>query len=309
MVLTFAACGQTKKKTAEEVYAEAVAKNAALTSTQADMTMDIDMDMGGMSLGMKMDMVMKMKKADDKYEMAMTGGTTVMGQSIDMAVYYKDGYTYTNAMGTKVKQATPLEEIAKQAESMTMESAPVDYLENLAMTEADGVTTLTYDISQDKMKEYFDEAMKATGESTIPEGTEMTFESMSGTATVNKDGYITAETVDMVFSMVMEGQEVKCTAKVDMTYVDPGQDFAIEFPEDLDTYTEVPAVTGSKGDETPKDDVTNPDTDPDASEPEASSSVPTPDGAPEGDASSSTPENAPESNPESTPEESSSKAA
>ena len=39
MVLTFAACGQTKK-TAEEVYAEAVAKNAALTSTQANMTME-----------------------------------------------------------------------------------------------------------------------------------------------------------------------------------------------------------------------------------------------------------------------------
>lgn len=246
MVLTFAACGQTKKKTAEEVYAEAVAKNAALASTQANMTMDLDMDMGGMSLGMKMDMVMKMKKADDKFEMAMTGGTTVMGQSIDMAVYYKDGYNYTNAMGAKVKQAMDLEAIAKQAESMTMESAPVEYLENLTMTEADGVTTLTYTISQDKMKEYFDQAMSSTSENAIPEGTEMNFESMNGTAIVSKDGYITAETVDMVFTMVIEGQEVKTTAKVELTYVDPGQDFEIEFPEDLDTYTEIPAAAGEE---------------------------------------------------------------
>ena len=267
MVLTFAACGQTKK-TAEEVYAEAVAKNAALTSTQANMTMDLDMDMGGMSLGMKMDMVMKMKKADDKFEMAMTGGTTVMGQSIDMAVYYTDGYNYTNAMGTKVKQAMDLEAIAKQAESMTMDSAPVEYLENLTMTEADGVTTLTYTISQDKMKEYFDQAMSTAGENAIPEGTEMNFESMNGTATVNKDGYITAETVDMVFTMVMEGQEVKTTVKVDLTYVDPGQDFEIEFPEDLDTYIEVPALTGEEDGTAPEGDVSNPDTAPDASAPE-----------------------------------------
>ena len=265
MVLTFAACGQTKKKTAEEVYAEAVAKNAALTSTQANMTMDLDMDMGGMSLGMKMDMVMKMKKADDKFEMAMTGGTTVMGQSIDMAVYYKDGYNYTNAMGTKVKQAMDLEAIAKQAESMTMDSAPV---ENLTMTEADGVTTLTYTISQDKMKEYFDQAMSTAGENAIPEGTEMNFESMNGTATVNKDGYITAETVDMVFAMMMEGQEVKATVKVDLTYVDPGQDFEIEFPEDLDTYIEVPGVIDEGDGTVPEEDVSNPDTAPDASAPE-----------------------------------------
>ena len=241
MVLTFAACGKTKK-TAEEVYAEAVAKTSALNATQANMTMDMDMDMGGMSIGMKMDMVVKVKKADNKFEMATTGGTSIMGQDIDIETYYKDGYSYTNAMGAKMKQAMDLEAIAEQAESMTMNSAPVEYLENLAMTEADGVTTLTYTISKEKMKEYFDEAMQIAGESTIPEGVEMAFESMNGTATVNKDGYITASTVDMVFNMAIEGQEVKAAVKADMTYVDPGQDFEIQFPEDLDDYIEIPTI-------------------------------------------------------------------
>lgn len=241
MALSFTACQE--KKTPEEIYSEAVAKNAALTATQADMTMDMDMDLGGMSFGMTMDMAMKMKKSDDKFEMAMTGGTSLMGQKIDMEVYYKDGYNYTNAMGAKVKQAMDLETITAQAENMTMKSTPVEYLENLEMTEEDGGYKFTYTINADKMQAYFEELMSMTGEAAaLPEGTDLKFESMNGTATVGKDGYISGETVDMAFSMSMEGQEVKCTVKVDATYTNPGQDFTIEFPADLDEYVDAGAV-------------------------------------------------------------------
>ena len=60
---------------------------------------------------------------------------------------------------------------------------------------------------------------------------------VTGTALVNKDGYIAQESMTMVMTMTVEGQEITLTLNMDAVYNNPGQAVTVDFP-DLSDFVE-----------------------------------------------------------------------
>ena len=72
----------------------------------------------------------------------------------------------------------------------------------------------------------------------------MSFDSISGTMTVSKDGYVLSNSMQMSGSIEEMGQKMDVTMDMNMTYNNPGQDVAVEIPN-ADDYMEIdPSMMG-----------------------------------------------------------------
>ena len=70
--------------------------------------------------------------------------------------------------------------------------------------------------------------------------TNMTYDSMSGTMTVNEDGYMTSNNVSMAGTVDVEGTPVNFELQMGLTYNNPGQAVTVEIP-DASEYIEIDA--------------------------------------------------------------------
>lgn len=238
MVLSLAACSGDTAKTPEELYDEAVAKSANLSAMDAEMDITMDMDMGGMTLGMTMTADMQTKKVSDTdVQMAMVMKTAILGQEVSIEEYFKDGNLYMNdGMGTKVM--APID-YSVVADSVQMNSATSrDFMDHLEMIEQEGNYVFNYTISTDKLDDYLASAMGDMEEMLGDTGS-YTISEMSGQCIVDKDLNVLSDNVHMVMDMTMEGQTMSIAMDLGIKYNAIGDDVVVNFPEDLDSYTEV----------------------------------------------------------------------
>ena len=238
LVLSLAACGQSAK-TPEEIYDEAILKSQSLDALDGDMEMAMTMDMGGMSLGMKMGADIQLKKiSDSEAELAMVMSTNILGEEVIVEEYFKDGYLYMNdGSGFKLKAPFDYSEVAGQATLNTATSR--DFMDKLEMTEdKDGNYVFSYTIAPDKMNEYLDNALDGMDELMGEDGS-FTIGEMGGTCVIDKDYNVLSDKVHMVMDMSVEGQTVSMSVDVNLVYNAVGDAVTVEFPADLDSYTEV----------------------------------------------------------------------
>ena len=238
LVLSLAACGQSAK-TPEEIYDEAILKSQSLDALDGDMEMAMTMDMGGMSLGMKMGADIQLKKiSDSEAELAMVMSTNILGEEVIVEEYFKDGYLYMNdGSGFKLEALFDYSEVAGQATLNTATSR--DFMDKLEMTEdKDGNYVFNYTIAPDKMNEYLDNALDGMDELMGEDGS-FTIGEMGGTCVIDKDYNVLSDKVHMVMDMSVEGQTVSMSVDVSLVYNAVGDAVTVEFPADLDSYTEV----------------------------------------------------------------------
>ena len=99
MLVSAAGCqskGSGKEMSAEEVYKSAMEKTNALQDTDMTMNMDMNMAVGGEELTISSDIALKAAGlTTEEMQMNMSMGMELMGQAVDMNMYYKDGYFYT----------------------------------------------------------------------------------------------------------------------------------------------------------------------------------------------------------------------
>ena len=123
--LSLAACGSAKDPKA--IYEDALKKTSELTSMDVDSVVNMQMLQGEKATENKMNLNMKMAGINTenlKYEAQ--GTTDIEGQSIDISMYYENGYYYMNSMGQKIKYAMALDDMMKQIKQTT-EAASMDY--------------------------------------------------------------------------------------------------------------------------------------------------------------------------------------
>ena len=123
MLVSAAGCqskGSGKEMSAEEVYKSAMEKTNALQDTDMTMNMDMNMAVGGEELTISSDIALKAAGlTTEEMQMNMSMGMELMGQAVDMNMYYKDGYFYTEMAGQKAKQAMDVEAAVDQVEDST----------------------------------------------------------------------------------------------------------------------------------------------------------------------------------------------
>ncbi len=242
MVCSLVGCGkETKKPTAEEVYKAAYEKVNQMNDMDATMDMDIIMTAEGESIEMGVESDILMEDIN-KETMRMNIGMAMdmLGMTIDIQAYYVDGYYLMELMGQKMKYVMSLEDAMGQ--TSTVQEVNLEAMSEITMVEEEENRVISYKVDGTKLKEGYMESilsnMEGMGMSSEEAMEAITFQEISGTMTVNGEGYATEISMDMSFTMEMEGTVIDCQAIVEMEYHNPGQDVTVEIPDPSD-YIEV----------------------------------------------------------------------
>lgn len=237
-VLSLAACGSAKDPKA--IYDDASKKTSELTSMDVDSVVNMQMVQGGKTIDIKMNLNMKMAGINTENLKYQAQGTTDIGeQSIDISMYYENGYYYMSSMGQKIKYAMDLDAMMKQIKQTT-EGASMDssYLKEITAKKENGNQILTFTVDAEKMDAYVQDIMGQMG--TDLEGVTYTIKDASGEATVSEEGYFINSKINMSLEMNSQGETISMVMDTDSTYNNPGQDVEVTAP-DLEGYTEIDA--------------------------------------------------------------------
>lgn len=231
MVFSMTACA--KKEDPKAVYDAAVKKNAELTSMDMDTTMKMTMTQGEQTMDVTVDMNMKMSNLNqDTMSYLAETKTSTMGQSMDATIFYTDGYYYMDGINQKIKYPMDLTEIMKSVkESTETTSLTSDQIKDISMKKEGENTLLTFTGDPEKMNSYIDDVMGSmTGMGAGMEGVEMSIKEVSGTYTINKDGYYTDMTMKMSVDMTNDGETISMDLDMTGKVNNPGQDVTFELP-------------------------------------------------------------------------------
>ena len=186
---------------------------------------------------------------EDNMKMAMEGALSASGVSIDMNIYYSDGYYYLNMMDQKMKQQMDVSNLQKQISSTTSQSQlPVYNNKNIVVSQDDyGNTVLDYELNEDGLNEYIqmaaDQISSASGSTASSDDLDgIRISSFSGTRTLDKDDNTLKDSAEFVMvSSSYEGETVTVTMEV--TYNNPGKSVTVTLPDDLNDYQESSSIS------------------------------------------------------------------
>ena len=186
---------------------------------------------------------------EDNMKMAMEGALSASGVSIDMNIYYSDGYYYLNMMDQKMKQQMDVSNLQKQISSTTSQSQlPVDNYKNIVVSQDDdGNTVLDYELNEDGLNEYIqmaaDQISSASGSTASSDDLDgIRISSFSVTRTLDKYDNTLKDSAEFVMvSSSYEGETV--TVTMDVTYNNPGKSVTVTLPDDLNDYQESSSIS------------------------------------------------------------------
>lgn len=244
MAFSMTACAGAKD--AKTIYDEATKKTSELTSMDVTSIVNTQMTQGENKTEMKMNLDMKIADINkDSMRYSATGTTSVMGQDLDISMYYENGYYYMNSMGQKIKYAMDLKEMMEQVKQST-EGASLDssYMKEITAKKDGDNQVITFTVDAQKMDTYVKDLIAQMG--TNLEGVTYNIKEVKGEATVNKDGYFSKSKINMSLDMTAQGETISMVMDTDAAYNNPGQTVEVTAP-DLEGYTEVdPSTMGSQ---------------------------------------------------------------
>lgn len=236
MVLSLAGCGGAKD--AKTIYDEASKKTSELASMDMTSVIDTQMTSGEDTIDMKMDLDVKIADMNSESMKYLAEGTTsIMGQDIEISMYYENGYYYVESMGQKVKYAMDLNAMIEQVKQST-EGTGVqsEYLKEITAKKDGDNQILTFTVDAEKMDAYVNDILGEMG--TNMEGMAYTIKDASGEAVVNKEGYFSSAKIKMTLEMTVDGETMTMVMDSNSTYNNPGQTVEVTAP-DLEGYTEI----------------------------------------------------------------------
>lgn len=246
IVMLFAMTGCSKEKNNKEEKDPKVLFEQAMENMQklnsSDMSLDMDMMMayGEESIEMSMQtevIVQDIGKETMKMSMPMT--MEMLGESVNMDIYYVDGYYYMDMLGMKMKTPMDLAEIQKTYESSTgMANMNVEAMKEFSLEEKDGLYVISFVGDNEKMMDYTKSAMASIQNAYGTDLSSFELKEIKGNVTVNKDGYITEEVIEMSMNMSMEEETIETSYVMTIAYNNPGKEATVELP-DLSGYQEV----------------------------------------------------------------------
>lgn len=233
----------TKKRSAKDVMQSSLKKSSNLKSSSFSGTASYNIETGKKgsqsNVNIKMNFDTKLQTVDKtNLKMSMDSTINMLGQSIDMKMYYADGYYYMNTNGTKQKMKMDIASLQKQLQSTTGQTSfPIKYYKDLKLSEKDGNTVIKYSINQDGLNKY---VADITSQMTTVTGNSNSIKisSLTGTKTLNDKDIPVAESIKMVMES-NDTQVGKITIKMDLTYHDPGKSVTVTLPDDLNSYQEI----------------------------------------------------------------------
>ena len=242
-ILLFSITACQKKRTAKEVMQSSLKQSSSLKDADfngnASYTIETGKEGSQSTINFKMNFDTKLQTLKkDNLKMSMTSTINMLGQNINMTMYYADGYYYMNSNGTKQKMKMDIAGIQKQLQSTTGQtSLPAKYYKDLKLCEKDGNTILKYSINNDGLNQYVKDVTSQM--TTVTGGSNsIKVSSLTGTKTLNDKDLPVKESIQMVMESG-DNETGSITLKMNLTYHNPGKSVTVTLPDDLNTYQEI----------------------------------------------------------------------
>ena len=131
-------------------------------------------------------------------------------------------------MGEKIKVASTLEDAMSMANTTT---GPLeeDIIQNIQATKENGVTTLSFSVDGTKMTDYVESQMAVMQDMT--DMGEIAIGEVTGVMKINEEGYPTEVTMELPYTMTIEGETITVDMSIEMAYNNPGQPVTMNFPD------------------------------------------------------------------------------
>ena len=207
-MLLFSISGCQKKRTAKEVLESSLKQSSKLKdadfSGEASYKIANSEASSSSNVTIKMNFDTKLQTVDkDQLKMSMTSTLNMLGQTMDMNMYYSDGYYYMNTNGTKQKIKMDIAGLQKQIQSTTGQtSLSAKYYKDLKLSEKDGNTVLKYSINNDGLNQYVKDVTSQM--TTVTGGSNsIKISSLTGTKTLNDKDLPVKESIQMVMESGM----------------------------------------------------------------------------------------------------------
>lgn len=243
LLFSITACG--KKRTAKEVMESSLKQSSSLKDSDFNGNASYSIETGKegslSNVNFKMNFDTKLQAVGkNNLKMSMSSTVHMMGQSIDMKMYYTDGYYYMNSNGTKQKMKMDIANLKKQLQSTTGQSSlPIKYYKDLKLSEKDGKNVISYSINSDGLTKYVQD-IASSMTSITGNSNSIKITSFTGSKTLNDKDLPIKESIKMVMESG-DDQIGKLTLKMNLIYRNPGKSVTVSLPKDLNTYTEISA--------------------------------------------------------------------
>lgn len=248
--MSLAGCGD-KSETGDsgeldpyKIYNDAAAKMKDMKDMQAKVDMDMKIGAQGQTVDMNIGMDMKeVIKSEEEVEMASTLTMTSEHEDMDMdmSMWYKDGWMYIEAAGTKTKQKVDVEDAAsKMSVNLGTEKMTKDLADKATAVKDGDVTNIEFKIKGEKVQDLMSKMMKS-GDSSVTDVFQALGDVKTGdmtlSAVVDEEGYMTDVKMSGDVSISTNGTEGKTDFEMTMSDIKIDQGLVIDFPS-FDDYTE-----------------------------------------------------------------------
>ena len=237
LALAFSSCTVT----AEDRVAAAMLKMITAKKSDCTANINIKMNVGGIKTEMPSTVVIKSDKSNAQSPVVyMEMSMKLFGQTTKTSTYYKDGYLYTNADGSKTKVQMSYDEVMKNAADIDItaifnaKDSKVD--ESFVITENEDGTisvkmTVTKEEFESKLADFSNALEGSIGSVGNIELSDTVFE-----FTVDSGNNISTVKASMAMKMVVSGQQTDVSYDMEFKYNPVGMNFYIPAPTDLDSY-------------------------------------------------------------------------
>ena len=225
------------------MYQQATEKMAALEYMDATTEMKINMTAGGTAEEMSVKMDTKRQNVDGALKFSATMSMSAGEDSLVMDTYYADDYYYIQMGELKLKQKADAS--MAQAMSGMMLELDANALSDFALDEQTNTISFTGD--PDQLSGLADSAMSQLQTTTgqLPEGTDIQISDVKGSITLDDNGYIASQALEMKCTFTVNGEASDMDYVINVTNNNPGETGEVALPDDLASYVEIPADSGA----------------------------------------------------------------
>lgn len=232
---------------AKAVYDEMEAKSNTVSNMNMYAYMDMSMKMGQDSLSMAFATNALTKNIFSPNEMEMLSKNVfrIEDEELSFFTWYKDGYSYTDMMGQKVKTKTDVAEAMKASLALTSTmNTPSDLLTELSLHTEGEQRVLTYRMDDAKMNAYIQQILAQTGFDSMMPGLNINVKNINGSYTLTADNFYSTATIDMAIDVSYEGETITISMNGFIDILEYGDGIEFDLPSP-DGYVDIEEMTAA----------------------------------------------------------------
>lgn len=235
---------------AKAVYEDMAAKSMLMSDANMYLHMNMIMGDGTQTMNMAADMNMLFNNMNqpDKMQFLCQNVFTIEGQQMNSLMWYKDGYTYMEAAGEKIKTKTDMQSSMQTALDLNNTlGMSTDLFSDLYLSTEGETRYLNYKFDDAKMNALMTQMFDSMGFGSLlsSTGMQMRIYDVKGSYILTPDNLYSAATISMSMDVTAQGETLSVIVAGNINMLNMGQPVQIAFPDPAGYVEQLPGQSAA----------------------------------------------------------------